>query len=204
MRIILLGPPASGKGTQAKILVERYGVPSISTGDLLRAEVAAETEIGLAIAEAMARGDLIDDETVSRLLEARLDQPDAEGGFLLDGYPRTVPQAIRLNHLLGKRGWKIDYTLDLDVCFDSLVHRMNRRVQTMIAQGQTPRSDDNVESLTARYAQFEANKSKVASFYRHQGDEIHTLCYVVVTAEGSAEDTANYIAQIMQTIEVLQ
>ncbi|RTM14998.1 MAG: adenylate kinase, partial [Bradyrhizobiaceae bacterium] len=115
MRIILLGPPGSGKGTQAQLLVQRYGIVQLSTGEMLRAAVAAGTPVGLKAKEIMASGGLVPDEVVVGIISDRIDQPDAQNGFILDGFPRTVPQAEALDELLRAKRLKLDAVIELRV-----------------------------------------------------------------------------------------
>ena len=126
-RIVLVGPPASGKGTQAKVLVERLGVPQISTGDMLRAARAAGTPLGIEAEKFMTAGKLVPDQVVVGLVGERLELPDAQKGFILDGFPRTVPQAEALDALLEKRGMAIDHVIQIDVPRDLLVERATLR-----------------------------------------------------------------------------
>ena len=122
MRLILLGPPGSGKGTQAQRLIHRYGIVQLSTGEMLRAAVAAETPIGLQAKDIMASGALVPDEVVVGIISDRLDQPDMKNGFILDGFPRTVPQAAALDELLKKKHIKLDAVVELRVNELSLIH----------------------------------------------------------------------------------
>ena len=127
MDLIFLGPPGAGKGTQAKMLVERYGIPQVSTGDILRAAVAEGTDLGKKAKEYMEAGKLVPDEVVIGIIEERLKQSDCEKGFILDGFPRTVPQAEALDKVLEKMGRKIDHVLTLDVPEEELIRRLTGR-----------------------------------------------------------------------------
>src|SRR3954449_5944283 len=141
MRLILLGPPGAGKGTQAQRLVQRYGIVQLSTGEMLRAAVAAGTPIGLKAKDIMASGALVPDEIVVGIISERLDQPDAKKGFILDGFPRTVPQAKALDDLLKKKHIKLDAVVELRVNESALLERVETRVAQMRARGEEVRID---------------------------------------------------------------
>src|SRR6202163_4479544 len=133
MRLILLGPPGAGKGTQAQRLVQKYGIVQLSTGDMLRAAVAAGTPVGLRAKSIMDRGELVPDDVVVAIIADRIGQPDAKHGFVLDGFPRTVPQAEALDRLLAQRGLKLDAVIQLKVDEGSLLKRIETRVAQMTA-----------------------------------------------------------------------
>src|ERR1700737_3829072 len=135
MRLILLGPPGSGKGTQAQRLVHRYGIVQLSTGEMLRAAVAAQTPVGIKAQDIMASGGLVPDDIVIGIISDRLDQPDAAKGFILDGFPRTVPQAEALDELLKKKHMRLDAVIELRVNESALLHRVETRVAEMRARG---------------------------------------------------------------------
>jgi len=127
MNIVLFGPPGSGKGTQAKLLAERYGVPHISTGDILRGNLNNETELGLEAKTYMDRGELVPDDVLIGIIKDRLSQPDCASGFLLDGYPRTLPQAEALSNILSELGKNLDLVLNIDVPDEKLLKRLAGR-----------------------------------------------------------------------------
>src|SRR5664279_5408184 len=156
MRLILLGPPGSGKGTQAQRLVARYGIVQLSTGEMLRAAVAAQTPVGIKAQHIMASGGLVPDEIVVGIISDRLDQPDAAKGFILDGFPRTVPQAEALDALLKKKRIKLDAVIELRVNESALLQRVETRIAEMRGRGEEVRADDTPEVLTQRLANYRA------------------------------------------------
>lgn len=163
MRLVLLGAPGSGKGTQAARLKQHLQVPHISTGDLLRAEVAAGSKLGLAAKEVMARGELVSDAILLGMLEERFSRPDTDNGFILDGYPRNLAQASALGELLARLGRPMDFAVQLDVPTELLVERLAGRAK---AEG---RADDNPESVRTRLGVYERQTAPVIEFYRQQG-----------------------------------
>src|SRR5436305_418276 len=165
MRLILLGPPGAGKGTQAQRLVQRYGIVQLSTGEMLRAAVAAGTPVGLKAKDIMATGALVPDELVIGIISDRLDQPDARKGFILDGFPRTVPQAQSLDDLLKKKHMKLDAVVELRVNESALLARVESRVAEMIARGQEVRIDDTPEVLSKRLASYRSLTEPLIHYY---------------------------------------
>jgi adenylate kinase len=165
MRLILLGPPGAGKGTQAQRLVAKHGIVQLSTGDMLRAAVAAGTPVGLQAKEIMASGSLVPDEVVIGIISDRLDQPDMTNGFILDGFPRTVPQAEALDDLLKKKHIKLDAVVELRVNESALLQRVESRVAEMRARGEEVRIDDTPEVLTKRLAQYRSMTEPLIHYY---------------------------------------
>jgi len=165
MRLILLGPPGSGKGTQAQRLVKRYGIVQLSTGELLRAAVAAQTPVGLKARDVMASGGLVPDDIVIGIISDRLDQPDAKAGFILDGFPRTVRQAEALDELLKKKHMKLDAVSELRVNESALLERVESRVAEMRARGEEVRIDDTPEVLIKRLASYRSLTEPLIHYY---------------------------------------
>jgi adenylate kinase len=165
MRLILLGPPGAGKGTQAQRLVQRYGIVQLSTGEMLRAAVAAGTPVGLKAKDIMASGALVPDEIVIGIISDRLDQPDAKKGFILDGFPRTVPQAQALDELLKKKHMKLDAVVELRVNESALLARVESRVAEMLARGEEVRIDDTPEVLSKRLASYRTLTEPLIHYY---------------------------------------
>jgi adenylate kinase len=165
MRLILLGPPGAGKGTQAQRLVQRHGLVQLSTGEMLRAAVAAGTPVGLKAKDIMASGALVPDEIVIGIISDRLDQPDARKGFILDGFPRTVPQAGALDALLKKKHMKLDAVVELRVNESALLARVESRVAEMLARGEEVRIDDTPEVLSKRLASYRALTEPLIHYY---------------------------------------
>ena len=163
MNIILFGPPAAGKGTQAKRLVEGRGMVQLSTGDMLRAAIASGSELGLKVKDVLARGDLVTDEIVIALIEDRLPEAEAAGGAIFDGFPRTVAQAEALDAMLAKRGGQIDRVIRLKVDDAALTERITKRFED---QG---RADDNPETFKDRLAVYNANTAPLLPYYEAQG-----------------------------------
>jgi adenylate kinase len=165
MRLILLGPPGAGKGTQAQRLIHKYGIVQLSTGEMLRAAVAAGTPIGLQAKDIMASGALVPDEIVIGIISDRLDQPDMKNGFILDGFPRTVPQAEALDELLKKKHIKLDAVVELRVNESALLNRVETRVAEMRARGEEVRIDDTPEVLSKRLASYRSLTEPLIHYY---------------------------------------
>jgi adenylate kinase len=169
MRLILLGPPGAGKGTQAQRLIAKHGIVQLSTGDMLRAAVAAGTPVGLRAKSNMERGELVPDEVVVAIVADRIGQPDAQRGFVLDGFPRTVPQAQALDRLLAERGLKLDAVIELKVDEGRLLQRIEKRVAEMTARGEQVRADDNQEVLKGRLAAYRVQTAPLTGYYAERG-----------------------------------
>ena len=183
MRLVLLGAPGSGKGTQATRLKDHLQVPHISTGDLLRGEVAAGTPLGLQAKEVMARGDLVSDEILLGMLEDRFSRPDTRNGFILDGYPRNLAQAAAMDALLQRIGQPMDVALQLEVDNELLIDRLAGRAKD---EG---RADDNPESVRKRLRVYDEQTAPVIEFYRSHGQ------LTVVDGVGSLDAVFNRIIE---------
>jgi len=169
MKLILLGPPGAGKGTQARRLEEQFGLRQLSTGDMLRAAVAAGTELGKRAKDIMARGDLVPDDLVVSLLLERIRQPDCAKGFVLDGFPRTVAQAEALDRALEAQGVKIDRIVALKVDEKALFDRIDGRARDAQASGQPLRPDDNPETLKQRIRVYNEQTAPILPYYEKAG-----------------------------------
>ncbi|HEY8596027.1 MAG TPA: adenylate kinase [Devosiaceae bacterium] len=165
MRLILLGPPGAGKGTQAKILVEAYGIPQLSTGDILRGAIAAGTSLGLAAKAVMDKGDLVSDEVVCGIVSERIEGADCANGFILDGFPRTIAQAEALDRMLEEKGIALDAVVEIRADTETLISRVvNRARETGGA-----RADDNEEVLRNRLDVYRQQTEPLVAYYRAQG-----------------------------------
>jgi len=169
VRLILLGPPGAGKGTQAVRLVEKHGIPQLSTGDMLRAAVAAGTPVGLQAKAVMESGGLVSDAIVIGIVADRIEEPDAKNGFILDGFPRTVAQAEALDAMLAEKHMALDAVVELVVDQDALVHRIVKRAAEAAAAGQPVRKDDDPEVFKTRLAAYNADTAVVAPYYARTG-----------------------------------
>ncbi|GAA4534299.1 adenylate kinase [Chelativorans composti] len=169
MRLILLGPPGAGKGTQAQILVERYGIPQLSTGDMLRAAVQAGTEVGKRAKAVMDAGELVSDDIVNAIVAERIEQPDCANGFILDGYPRTLAQADAVEKMLAERGSKLDAVIELVVDDKILVNRILKRAEEARAAGQPVRKDDNAEVFEERLREYYKKTAPLIGYYYAKG-----------------------------------
>ena len=211
MRLILLGPPGSGKGTQAQRLVKRHGIAQLSTGEMLRSAVAAQTPVGLKAKDIMASGGLVPDDIVVGIISDRLDQPDAKKGFILDGFPRTVPQAEALDELLKKKHMKLDAVVELRVNESALLQRVETRVAEMRARGEEVRIDDTQEVLTKRLASYRTLTEPLIHYYserrklltvdgmmtiEHVTREIYRILAAIGAVEAKASKKAGAVKRI--------
>ena len=169
MKLILLGPPGAGKGTQAQRLAKSLNIPQLSTGDMLRAAVAAGTPIGLKAKAVMESGALVSDDIVVGIINDRIDEPDARRGLILDGCPRTRAQARALEIMLDAKGLRLDAAIELTADAPKLVERIVRRAQEASAAGQPVRKDDDPEVFKSRLAAYERDTAAVTPFYRERG-----------------------------------
>lgn len=217
MNLVLLGPPGAGKGTQAQRLEEEFGVKQLSTGDMLRAAVASGSALGQKVKDVMDRGELVPDDIMVDMIAERINEPDCTGGFVLDGFPRTVPQAEALDGMLAAKGLKIDHVIELEVDDEALVarisgrftcascgagyHDRNRRPMVEevcdVCGGTefTRRDDDNAETVAARLAAYHAQTAPLLPYYRDRG----TLRSVDGMA--SIDDVTSAIREILETTE---
>jgi adenylate kinase len=166
MNLILLGPPGAGKGTQAKRLEDQHGLKQLSTGDMLRAAVAAGTEIGLKAKDIMARGELVPDEVMVAIIRDRITAPDCAHGIIFDGFPRTVAQAEALDEVLDGQGMKLDAVIEVAVDDRILIDRITTRASQ---QAGGPRDDDNAEALKRRLDVYHAQTAPLIDYYRDRG-----------------------------------
>ncbi len=169
MRLMLLGPPGAGKGTQAARLIETFGLAHLSTGDMLRAAAAAGTPTGLAAKEIMARGDLVPDSVVVKIIEDRIAEPDAVKGFVLDGFPRTVAQAEALDTMLAAKGQKLDAVIELEVDPEKLVDRIVKRAAEAKLAGLPVRKDDDPTVFGTRLSAYRAQTAPLSAYYAKTG-----------------------------------
>jgi adenylate kinase len=195
MRLILLGPPGAGKGTQAKHLVDKFGIVQLSTGDMLRAAVAAGTPVGQRAKDIMARGELVPDDVVVAIVADRIAQPDAKNGFILDGFPRTVPQAEALDRMLHQRALDLDAVIELKVDEGILLKRVEKRIADMTARGEPLRADDNAETLHKRLEAYRAQTAPLIAFYALKGT-LHS-----VDGMADIDEVANAIERVLAAAE---
>jgi adenylate kinase len=198
MKIILLGPPGSGKGTQAQRLVQRYGIVQLSTGEMLRAAVAAGTPIGLRAKDIMASGGLVPDEVVVGIISDRIDQDDAKKGFILDGFPRTEPQAEALDDLLKHKHMKLDAVIELRVNESALIDRVERRAEETRSRGEEVRVDDTAEVLVKRLAAYRAQTEPLIHYYSEKRK--------LLTVDGmmTIEEVTREISRILHAVGAVE
>jgi len=199
MRLILLGPPGAGKGTQAVRLTQRLAVPQLSTGDMLRTAIADGSPLGARVKDVMARGELVSDDLVIGIVAERLDAVDTRNGFLLDGFPRTIDQAVALEGLLAERGIELDAALYIKVDEDALVERIVRRAKEAAARGQPVRDDDSPDILRGRLEAYREQTAPLIEFYRRAGllrvvdgmQPIEAVADLLARTVGLSHDTAS-------------
>ncbi len=191
MITLLFGPPGSGKGTQASVVASRFGIPHVSTGEILRSEVAAGTALGKEAAPIMASGHLVPDELMVRIIESRLMQPDAQSGALLDGYPRTRAQAQALDEMLARGGRPVDVVVALDVPEEALRRRILRRAEL---EG---RSDDSADAFTIRMRRYLADTEPVLDHYTGRGVRL-----AHVDGIGDIDTVTRRIADVLDKVDM--
>lgn len=169
MKIVFLGPPGAGKGTQSERIVKKHGIAQLSTGDMLRAAVKAETPIGLKAKAVMEAGELVSDDIVIGIVSDRIEEPDCAKGFILDGFPRTVAQAAALDRMLDEKGMTLDAVIELKVDQGALLTRIENRVREAQAAGQPVRKDDNPEAFKQRLDAYREQTAPVSSYYAEKG-----------------------------------
>ena len=169
MRLVFLGPPGAGKGTQSARIQEKYDIPQLSTGDMLRAAVKAGTPTGLKAKAIMEAGGLVPDEVVVGIISDRIDEPDAKNGFILDGFPRTVKQAEALADILLKKKINLDAVIELKVDHNVLIERIERRAAESAAKGEAIRADDNPDAFRKRLEAYREQTAPVSAFYASKG-----------------------------------
>lgn len=194
MRLILLGPPGAGKGTQAQRLVEKYSIPQLSTGDMLRAAVAAGTDVGKRAKAVMDAGELVSDDIVNAIVSERIDEPDCARGFILDGYPRTLVQADAVEAMLAQKQLKLDSVIELMVDDKALVGRIVRRAEEAAAAGQPVRKDDNAEVFEERLREYYKKTAPLTGYYYAKG------ALRTVDGMGSVEAVTEAIDSILASL----
>lgn len=187
MHIILMGPPAAGKGTQSKFLQDKYGLVHFSTGDELRAEIASQSDLGKKVQSVMDAGDLVSDDIIMDIIKDRLKRPEYQKGIIFDGVIRTIPQAEGLDKILSQRNETITAAFDLKVDESILVDRVTTRVKETIARGDTPRKDDDLDVLKRRIREYKTFSAVVSPYYEEQG------LLTVIDGTQSIDDVAKTI-----------
>jgi adenylate kinase len=188
MRLLIMGPPGAGKGTQAKLIGDHYGIPAISTGDALRAEVRAETPLGREVKPILDSGGYVGDDILNRIVAHRLQQPDTGGGFLLDGYPRTLPQVTALDEVLTAQGRTLDAVLALEADVEELVSRLSRRAEI---EG---RSDDSEAAIRIRQQKYIDETAPLLDDYKQRG------LLVSVNGLGTVDEVSERIFDALTTV----
>lgn len=194
MILIFLGPPGAGKGTQATRIVKTRGIPQLSTGDMLRAAVAAQSDIGKKAKAVMDAGNLVSDNIVAGIVSDRIQQADCKAGFMLDGFPRTLPQAGMLDEILAEAGRSLDCVLELKVDEEALVTRLNSRIADARASGLSVRADDNEETFRYRLQVYRDQTAPLIPYYRGKSlvNEIDGM--------GSIENVSANIDAVLDTL----
>lgn len=169
MKIVFLGPPASGKGTQSGRLVEKHGIVQLSTGEMLRAAASDGSPVGLRAKAVMDGGGLVSDDIVISIISARIDEPDCAQGYILDGFPRTLAQAQALDEILAEKGIKLDAVIELEVDEAAMLKRMEQRRADAVAAGQPVRKDDDPEIFRERMARYRRETAPVSEYYDADG-----------------------------------
>jgi len=189
MKLILLGPPGSGKGTQAQRLEQRHGYIQLSTGDMLRAAIAAGTEIGQRVKDIMARGDLVPNDVVVKIISERIDEPDCAKGFILDGFPRNLTQAEALDKMLENKNMQLDCVVEIAVDDRILISRIEKRASETVGG---PRDDDNAESLKKRLVVYHEQTAPLIEYYKNRG--------VLKSIDGMADidDVSKQIEEVLK------
>lgn len=196
MRIVFLGPPGAGKGTQSARLVAKYGIVQLSTGAMLREAVNFGTDVGLQVKSVMEQsGGLVSDDIVINIVADRINSPDCAKGFILDGFPRTIPQAEALDRILKKLGIQLDAVIELVVDEDAMMKRMEKRRREAINEGRAVRTDDNVETFKERMQKYRNETVPVAGYYK-KGD-----CYNAVDGMKSIDEVTDQIDTVLGSVK---
>ncbi len=196
MKLILLGPPGAGKGTQAVRLVEKHGIPQLSTGDMLRAAVHAGTPVGVKAKAVMDSGGLVSDDIVVGIVADRIEEPDAHNGFILDGFPRTVAQATALDKMLAQKGLRLDVVIEFMVDESILLSRIEKRVTETVASGGKVRPDDNAEAFKIRLEAYRTQTAPLSDYYRKTG------LLRPIDAMKSIEEVSREIDDLLEAVSV--